>query len=134
LKKDNETCSNAIYVDTIGLGSTSYEVSLCKLLNSAQLPLLTIVLQPTNGQNIYRTATAVPLGFGYVSQFSGVPQIVLPIGQVAYNLTISNHTEYLPLIVTMYAAQGCDCMLWDLAAALQVSVKTGVYNYQHCFI
>jgi hypothetical protein len=27
LKKDNETCSNAIYVDTIGLGMTSYRVS-----------------------------------------------------------------------------------------------------------
>jgi hypothetical protein len=80
--------------------------------------------RPANDQNIYRTATAVPLGFGYVSQFSGVPQIVLPIGQVAYNSTISNHTEYLPLTVTMYAAQGCDYMLWDLAAALQVSVAT----------
>jgi len=52
---------------------------------------------------------------------SGIPQLVVPIGQVPYQSTISNHTEYLPISISLYAAAGCDYMLWDLAAALQVS-------------
>ena len=52
---------------------------------------------------------------------SGVPQLVVPIGQVPYESTITNHTEYLPISISLYAAAGCDYMLWDLAAALQVS-------------
>jgi hypothetical protein len=52
---------------------------------------------------------------------SGVPQLVVPIGQVPYQSTITNHTEYLPISVSLYAAAGCDYVLWDLAAALQVS-------------
>jgi len=52
---------------------------------------------------------------------SGVPQLVVPIGQVPYESTITNHTEYLPISVSLYAAAGCDYVLWDLAAALQVS-------------
>jgi Asp-tRNA(Asn)/Glu-tRNA(Gln) amidotransferase A subunit family amidase len=53
---------------------------------------------------------------------AGIPQLVVPIGQVPYQSTISNHTEYLPISVSLYAAAGCDYMLWDLAAALQVSL------------
>jgi Asp-tRNA(Asn)/Glu-tRNA(Gln) amidotransferase A subunit family amidase len=53
---------------------------------------------------------------------AGIPQLVVPIGQVPYQSTISNHTEYLPISVSLYAAPGCDFMLWDLAAALQVSL------------
>lgn len=73
-------------------------------------------------QNIYRPAPGVPLGFGYPAQMAGIPQLVIPIGQVPYQSTISNHTEYLPISVSLYAAAGCDYMLWDLAAALQVSL------------
>jgi Asp-tRNA(Asn)/Glu-tRNA(Gln) amidotransferase A subunit family amidase len=72
-------------------------------------------------QNLYRSAPRVPFGFGYVAQMSGVPQLVVPIGQVPYESTITNHTEYLPISISLYAAAGCDYMLWDLAAALQVS-------------
>jgi Asp-tRNA(Asn)/Glu-tRNA(Gln) amidotransferase A subunit family amidase len=72
-------------------------------------------------QNLYRSAPSVPFGFGYVAQMSGVPQLVVPIGQVPYESTITNHTEYLPISISLYAAAGCDYMLWDLAAALQVS-------------
>jgi Asp-tRNA(Asn)/Glu-tRNA(Gln) amidotransferase A subunit family amidase len=72
-------------------------------------------------QNIYRSAPRVPFGFGYVAQMSGVPQLVVPIGQVPYESTITNHTEYLPISISLYAAAGCDYMLWDLAVALQVS-------------
>ena len=55
---------------------------------------------------------------------AGIPQLVVPIGQVPYESTISNHTEYLPISISLYAAAGCDYMLWDLAAALQVSPQS----------
>ena len=76
----------------------------------------------------------MPSGFGYQAQFSGVPQLVVPIGQVAYESTITNHTEYLPIAITMFAANGCDYVLWDLAAALEKAgvtqpVATGTLAY-----
>jgi hypothetical protein len=60
------------------------------------------------------------------SFMAGNPQMMIPVGQTPYYSTISNHTEYIPLTVTMYAAPGCDYMLWDLAADLQVSPVIGV--------
>lgn len=61
----------------------------------------------------------MPQGFNVYAQFSGVPQLVIPIGQVPYQSTVSDHTEYLPLSVTLFAAAGCDYQLWDLAAKLE---------------
>lgn len=72
-------------------------------------------------QNIYRSPPSN--GFfssGVESFMAGNPQMIVPLGQVPYQSTITNHTEYLPVTVTMYAAPGCDYVLWDLAAALQV--------------
>lgn len=70
---------------------------------------------------MYRSPTTVPLGGVYVAPFSGVPQLVVPLGQVPYTSTITNTTEYLPVTVSMFAAHGCDYMLYDLAAELEVS-------------
>ena len=95
LVTDQDTCSGAIYVDVAGTGTTSY-------------------------RNIYTSGPGLPFGFGGLeAQFGGLPELVVPIGQVQYNSTITNHTEYLPLTVALYAAQGCDYVLWDVAAALQ---------------
>lgn len=49
------------------------------------------------------------------------PSLIVPIGQVPYDSRITNHTEYLPAVVVLMAARNCDYMLWDLAAAMQVS-------------
>ncbi|KAK1923360.1 amidase signature enzyme [Papiliotrema laurentii] len=111
LVSDEQTCSSAIYVEPITLGNTNY-------------------------RDIYKTGTSVPFGFGYQAQFSGVPQLVVPIGQVAYESTITNHTEYLPIAITMFAANGCDYVLWDLAAALEKAgvtqpVAAGTLAYPH---
>lgn len=61
---------------------------------------------------------------------SGSPEVVLPIGQVPYNSTISNHEEFLPVTIDVLAHRGCDNMLLDLTAALAdegllKEVKTG---------
>lgn len=72
---------------------------------------------------MYRSAPNVPLGGAYPAQFAGVPQFVVPVGQVPYRSTITNVTEYLPVTISMYAAAGCDYVLWDIAAALEVSQR-----------
>jgi hypothetical protein len=50
------------------------------------------------------------------------PSLIVPIGQVPFESRITNHTEYLPAVVVLMAAKNCDYMLWDLAAAMQVSL------------
>lgn len=47
-----------------------------------------------------------------------VPDVVLPIGQAAYNSTVTLQTEYLPVSVDLVAAKGCDGMLFALAEEL----------------
>jgi Asp-tRNA(Asn)/Glu-tRNA(Gln) amidotransferase A subunit family amidase len=53
-----------------------------------------------------------------VSNFAEVPDMVFPIGQAAYNSTITLQTEYLPVTVDIVAAKGCDGMIFALAEAL----------------
>ncbi|KAK8843917.1 hypothetical protein IAR55_006709 [Kwoniella newhampshirensis] len=107
LTPDNTTCSKTIYFSPYNTGtSPAY-------------------------RNIYRSPPSN--GFfntGMESFMAGNPQMMIPIGQLPYQSTVSNHTEYLPASVTAYAAPGCDYVLWDLAAALQEagilsSVATG---------
>lgn len=49
---------------------------------------------------------------------SEVPDVVFPIGQAAYNSTITLQTEYLPVSVDLVAGKGCDGMLFALAEEL----------------
>jgi hypothetical protein len=44
--------------------------------------------------------------------------MVFPIGQAAYNSTITLQTEYLPVTVDIIAAKGCDGMIFALAEAV----------------
>ncbi|KAI0700994.1 amidase signature enzyme [Cerioporus squamosus] len=48
-----------------------------------------------------------------------LPDMVVPIGEAAYNSTITGQTEFLPVTISFVAAKGCDLMLFDLIAALQ---------------
>lgn len=56
------------------------------------------------------------------------PSLIVPIGQVPYESRVTNHTEYLPAVVVLMAAKNCDYMLWDLAAAMQVSGRRTIYR------
>ncbi|KAJ9657967.1 hypothetical protein H2201_007974 [Coniosporium apollinis] len=71
-------------------------------------------------RNTYWDPPRVPFGFstGRVSVFTEVPDMVVPIGQAAYESTITNHTEYLPVTVDFMAAKGCDGMLFSLVGEL----------------
>ncbi|KAJ8604264.1 hypothetical protein MRB53_041862 [Persea americana] len=80
-----------------------------------------------NPRNVYLQPPGVPFGFssGRISPFSEAPDFVFPIGQAAYNSTITLKTEYLPVTVDIMAAKGCDGMLFSLAEAL---VGAGILN------
>jgi Asp-tRNA(Asn)/Glu-tRNA(Gln) amidotransferase A subunit family amidase len=95
---DNTTCSNAIYVYPQSTGAVSY-------------------------RNQYFLPSGAPTGFsnGRISVFTEIPDIVVPIGQVAYNSTISGTLEYLPVTISLMAAKGCDYMLLNLIEALSTA-------------
>jgi len=83
-------------------------------------------------RNVYRSAPGVPTGFSVsrISNFAEIPDMVFPIGQAAYNSTITLKSEYLPVTVDILAAKGCDGMIFELAerlnsAGILSSVGTG---------
>jgi hypothetical protein len=47
--------------------------------------------------------------------------MVIPIGQAAYNSTITLQSEYLPVAIDIMAAKGCDGMIFELAEKLQAA-------------
>ncbi|KAH8816954.1 putative Glutamyl-tRNA amidotransferase subunit A [Xylogone sp. PMI_703] len=73
-----------------------------------------------NYRNTYRSAPGVPTGFSTsrISNFAGIPDMVVPIGQAPYNSTISLQTEYLPVAIDFMVAKGCDGMVFDLVKKL----------------
>ena len=52
--------------------------------------------EPFNGWNRYS-----------ISQLGGVPEVVLTIGQVPYTSSITGTTKYLPVSISIIAAEGC---------------------------
>lgn len=124
LATDAETCSNSIVLMPWSVGRTNYRVRrlpsiyLTVVLNTDQLGLLFVVVR----QNVYRTAPGPSLGwsFWYYSVMAETPEIVVPLGQVPYNSTVTGHVEYLPVTASIMAAKGCDYVVLDIVRALQV--------------
>ncbi|KDB21384.1 hypothetical protein H109_06682 [Trichophyton interdigitale MR816] len=75
-----------------------------------------------NYRGTYRPGPALPSAFNTsrISVMSGTPDMVIPIGQVAYRSAVTNHTEYLPVTVDIMAAKSCDGMLFSLIEDLFV--------------
>ncbi|KAH9942204.1 amidase signature enzyme [Epithele typhae] len=97
VRADEETCSDAVLLYPQNAGHTAY-------------------------RNTYPgTAPGVPLGFsaGRIAVHGEVPDMVIPIGEVPYNSTITGTTEFLPVTISFIAAKNCDLMLFNLFAALQ---------------
>lgn len=74
------------------------------------------------------------MGGLFISPMSGVPDFVVPLGQVPYNSSVTKHEEQLPVTINMMAAKGCDLMLFDLIDELHLlgilpRVKTGTSIY-----
>ncbi|KAJ5175598.1 uncharacterized protein N7482_001475 [Penicillium canariense] len=111
-KADEKTCSEGIYLYPYTQGDTQY-------------------------RNVYFSApTAPPLGFsnGRIAVLAGTPDMIVPVGEVAYNSTISLKTEYMPVTMSFGAARGCDFMLVNLIEDLEKAgivkpVSTGSMMY-----
>lgn len=61
---------------------------------------------------------------------SGVPDMVVTIGEVEYQSKITKTTEHLPVTVDLMAARGCDGALFDIITGMYEKgmlpkVKTG---------
>ncbi|BCS20854.1 glutamyl-tRNA(Gln) amidotransferase, subunit A [Aspergillus puulaauensis] len=109
----NETCSEGIYIYPYSTGKTQY-------------------------RNVYTDApTDPPMGFkdSRIATMAGAPDLVVPVGEVPYNSTVSLKTEYMPVTMSFVAARGCDLMLVNLVQELQDAgilkpVKTGATMYR----
>ncbi|CAL1711365.1 unnamed protein product [Somion occarium] len=112
VKSDNATCSESIFLYPQSSGRTNY-------------------------RDQYRSPPGVPFGFssGRIAVYAETPDMVVPIGELAYNSTVSGVTEFLPVSLSFIAAKGCDLMLFDFFAALQDAgiispVQTGSRLFQ----
>lgn len=76
------------------------------------------------------------MGFkdGRISIMARVPDLVVPVGEIPYNSTVSLKTEYMPVTMSFVAARGCDLMLVNLIEDLEKAgilkpVSTGPMMY-----
>ncbi|GJE97694.1 amidase signature enzyme [Phanerochaete sordida] len=99
---NEETCSNAIFLYPQSSGGTFY-------------------------RNEYISPPSAPFGFGSsrIAVHAEVPDMVVPVGELPYNSTISLTTETLPVTISFIAQKNCDLMLFSLFAALQ---DAGIVN------
>ncbi|KUL83158.1 hypothetical protein ZTR_10119 [Talaromyces verruculosus] len=110
--KSTETCSQAIYTYPNSVGAVSY-------------------------RNQYLGPPMLPFwGFSdsNIAPMAGVPDLVVPIGEVPYNSTISGKTEYIPVTMSLVAARGCDLMLANMVREMEADgiltpVATGSTMY-----
>ncbi|CCL99226.1 uncharacterized protein FIBRA_01241 [Fibroporia radiculosa] len=91
-----DTCSDAIFLYPQSSGGTTY-------------------------RNAYPGPPTTPFGFssGRIAVFAETPDMVVPVGEAAYNSTITGQIEYLPVTLSFITAKNCDLMLFNLFAALQ---------------
>ena len=63
-------------------------------------------------RNQYRAPPKVPFGFdtSRISPFAEVPDFVVPIGQAAYNSSITLHEEFLPVTVDIMGMSSLACI------------------------
>ena len=96
-RPSTSSCSEGIFVYPSYLGTPSY-------------------------RNTYFDApTTPPLGWstGRAAVFGGGAELVVPVGEVSYESTISLQTEYLPVGVNLLVAPGCDLVLANLVKELE---------------
>ncbi|GAA5890100.1 hypothetical protein JCM6882_009226 [Rhodosporidiobolus microsporus] len=108
---DEESCSSGLWLTPSNPGRVGY-------INNYPIAAPTV------------NETALTFSQLYYSVFSGAPEVVIPIGQVPYNSTISGVVEYSPVTIDVLARPGCDYVLLDLVAQLADAglvkeVKTG---------
>ncbi|TRM64118.1 amidase signature domain-containing protein [Schizophyllum amplum] len=105
---NNDTCADSIYVYPAGTaGAPRYRD--------------TYFLQPS---------VVVNWQISHAAVYGGLPDFVVPLGQVEYASEKTGVNETLPVSISIGSAQGCDWMLYDLLEGLENAgiigpVKTG---------
>lgn len=108
-----QTCSSSLYIFLSNDGSTAY-------------------------RNVYNSAPNAD-GFSafsemYISSFARTPEAIVPLGEVAYNSTITLTEKYLPVTAAIGAAPGCDFMVLDLIEQMgRANLIGGVATGQKLF-
>lgn len=57
---------------------------------------------------------------GVYTNFAGIPEIVVPIGQIKYRSIYTLRDEWQPVTVAFAAAKGCDLKLFELVEKLEL--------------
>ncbi|KAL4863997.1 hypothetical protein BDV12DRAFT_206061 [Aspergillus spectabilis] len=86
---NNETCSEGIYIYPNSVGTPNY-------------------------RDEYFGPPSPPfwgMSDSNIAVFAGLPDLVVPIGEIPFNSTKSGRTEYLPVTMSIVAARGCDLMV-----------------------
>ncbi|KAL5343542.1 amidase signature enzyme [Aspergillus crustosus] len=89
---NNESCSDGIYIYPNSVGAPNYRDQY---------------LGPP-------TPPYWGMADANIAVFAGLPDLVVPIGEVPYNSTKSGRTEHLPVTMSLVAARGCDLMVASL--------------------
>ncbi|KAL2835669.1 amidase signature domain-containing protein [Aspergillus pseudoustus] len=94
---NNDSCSEAIYIYPNRLGSPGLHFST------------------------YRPPTPPFWGMSdsNIAVFAGLPDLVVPIGEIPFNSTKSGRTEYLPVTMSIVAARGCDLMVASMVREME---------------
>jgi len=76
---------------------------------------------PSYRNTYFEAPSTPPLGFstGRASVFGGGAELVVPVGEVEYESTVSLRTEWLPVVVNLLVAPGCDLVLANLVKELE---------------
>jgi Asp-tRNA(Asn)/Glu-tRNA(Gln) amidotransferase A subunit family amidase len=121
IKADIKSCSESIFIYDAGTGGhPSYRGEDYNLLPGATQFLLTSPTEDAKPSQF----------FTYLGSMAGLPEITVPIGQVAYHSGVSKQSEMLPVTAQLVAHPGCDDMLLELVKKLSdagviIPVKTG---------
>ncbi|KAL2820955.1 amidase signature domain-containing protein [Aspergillus cavernicola] len=95
--RDNQTCSEALYVYPNSVGAVGY-------------------------RDEYFGSPSPPywgMSDSNIAVFAGLPDLVVPIGEIPFNSTKSGKTEYLPVTMSLVAARGCDLMLANMVSEME---------------
>ncbi|KAI1373808.1 amidase signature enzyme [Hypoxylon crocopeplum] len=98
-RSDPESCSESLYIYAWSTGEPSYRDAY------------------------FAAPTGPPLGFteSNIPIMAGTPEVVVPVGEVPYNSTITMQTEYLPVTMALRMARGCDYVLASLVSDLDAA-------------
>ncbi|PKX91428.1 amidase signature enzyme [Aspergillus novofumigatus IBT 16806] len=93
----NETCSEGIYIYPNSVGTPNYR------------------------DEYFGPPTPPYWGMSdsNIAVFAGLPDLVVPIGEIPYNSTKSGKTEYLPVTMSIVAARGCDLMVASMVREME---------------